>query len=110
MIAPELIKRADCYINPDRSQYPYMWMWWEKNGELYMYINVPSPILKGGHFVALRMMNNGNWAFKGDRLGWDLNIEKPTLHPSILVHDHWHGWVCNGLLVDANDSLAKVAM
>jgi hypothetical protein len=30
--------------------------------------------------------------------GWDGNVEKPTLKPSILVPEMWHGYLRNGKL------------
>ena len=31
--------------------------------------------------------------------GWDGNIEKPTLIPSILCDNKWHGFLTNGRLI-----------
>lgn len=37
----------------------------------------------------------------GKSWGWDGNESKPTLSPSIHCIGHWHGWVRNGMLVEA---------
>ena len=46
---------------------------------------------------ALRIQKGGPG---GDRVwGWDGNVDKPTLTPSIHDVDHWHGWLQTGRLV-----------
>ena len=39
-----------------------------------------------------------NWAQPGSVNGWDGNEEAPTLRPSILVPDGWHGFLEAGKL------------
>lgn len=84
--------------------------WWKiagEDGPLCMRLIVPSPRPAG--FVPVRLFMrpgylNGrmDWSVPGDLEGhWDGNIERPTLKPSILVPDHWHGYVRNGVLVTA---------
>lgn len=36
-----------------------------------------------------------------NRWEWDGNEEKPTLTPSVHTFGHWHGWVREGMLVEA---------
>lgn len=37
----------------------------------------------------------------GKHWGWDGNEDKPTLTPSVHSIGHWHGWVRDGVLVEA---------
>ena len=50
----------------------------------------------------------GNWAKSGTDLGWNGNLEIPSLRPSIRIpnrHDEnksdiWHGYLLNGVLTE----------
>ena len=39
-----------------------------------------------------------NWARQGPVMGWDGDDTEPTLHPSIDVPGHWHGFIVKGRL------------
>lgn len=46
---------------------------------------------------AIRIDRNGDTG-KARHWGWDGNEDKPTLTPSILAHDVWHGFLIAGVL------------
>ncbi len=56
----------------------------------YLYIVLPGR--KSADAIRIRRGAQG-----GDRVwGWDGNEEAPTLEPSILDHNHWHGYLHAG--------------
>ena len=62
---------------------------------------------KVGHHMGLLMVNNGkDWRVQGSKVMWDENEDAPTLVHSIQV-DSWHGYIKNGKLVYASDSVVR---
>lgn len=67
----------------------------------------PADNPRGVRFEVARIYPAGhaenNWAAPGPRNGWDGNVERPTLHPSIWLNDRrgWHGWIKGGDLETA---------
>ena len=61
--------------------------------------------LRGQHVLLYMRREPGNWSAPGDVLGWDGDLDQPTLHPSMLVQSEsgggWHGYLRAGVLVDA---------
>ena len=72
-----------------------------------LYIVVPDNRWEHGVPLCLYVEHEtNNWAHDGPVKGWDGNIEKPTLSPSIQVLQDgkptgWHGWLRAGVLEDA---------
>lgn len=58
----------------------------ETNPDHYLFQNLP--VQQG--------QNISGWCW-----GWNGNEDKPTLTPSVHAIGHWHGWVCDGMLIEA---------
>jgi hypothetical protein len=59
----------------------------------YIYLALPGD---AGGWSAIKVQKGQS--FSGRVWGWDGNEDKPTLNPSILVTDQWHGYLCAGRL------------
>ena len=67
--------------------------WWTAEGETLL---LQAGQRRGDHILLHMSHEQGNWAQPGPINGWDGNLEKPTLSPSILVEGVWHGFLENG--------------
>lgn len=71
----------------DGKDYTYRIMWakYPDGSFACLPINVPAPVMQAG-------IRGASWGFDG-------NLEKPTLTPSVHHVGHWHGWVRAGRMV-----------
>ena len=56
---------------------------------------------RGEHIMLYMMRQPDNWSAPGEVSGWDGDLERPTLHPSISVPGEWHGYLRDGEMEDA---------
>lgn len=97
--APMQMKRV---ADKDDVDHVGEFAWSEEEGKQYIMIALPrpKPEYPDGYIMNyLPVSSAGN--IPGVHWGWDGNIEAPTLTPSINCIGHWHGWVRNGMLVEA---------
>lgn len=74
--------------------------WSEENGKRYIAVALPGGDTSNGYVLNyLRVGGESN--SPGVHWGWDGNEDAPTLTPSLHCIGHWHGWVRNGMLVEA---------
>ena len=70
-----------------------------------LYVLLPRVGMPGGEPNAIYMERQpDNWASPGPVNGWDGDLERPTLTPSIQTLPHeggWHGYITAGNLIDA---------
>jgi hypothetical protein len=69
----------------------------EDNVTSGLFINAPEISAESLGVVYVPVREGPNAA--GQHWGWDGNVERPTLTPSINWVDHWHGYLCAGELV-----------
>lgn len=77
--------------------------WSEENGTRYIMLALPRPKPQAPDDYIMNYLPviNGANPPGGKCWGWDGNKDTPTLTPSIHCIGHWHGWVRNGMLVEA---------
>ena len=46
-----------------------------------------------------------DWAKAGEIMGWDGNVDEPTLRPSVDVPGAWHGFIVRGALCADQEGL-----
>ena len=102
MIPGKMFREAD--YDPFFAYGPGAMMWSEdKEGRRQLWFLAPPDPGSSQRFATARIYTNSNgkdWCVPGDVNGWDGNEERPTLHPSIWLHDRrgWHGFVREGNL------------
>ena len=76
--------------------------WGDENGMRYIMIALPRPRLDApnDYIMSYLPVARGD-NVSGEHWGWDGNEDAPTLKPSIQCIGHWHGWVRDGILVEA---------
>lgn len=65
--------------------------WYFVNSDKYIVLQFGDTIYD---IVVLPVVGEHKW-------DWNGSHETPTLSPSILVHDKWHGFLREGVLIDA---------
>jgi hypothetical protein len=76
--------------------------WHECDGTRFIMLALPNP--KSGtpkNYIMDDLPVKQGPNETGKHWGWDGNEDKPTLTPSIHCIRHWHGWVRDGMLVEA---------
>lgn len=79
-------------------------IWWSKSPKLGDFFYSPKRDYIWVRFFPRRAGGWSNWVhwpINLDGVGrcwkWDGNVERPTLHPSLDVHDVWHGYIRAGV-------------
>ena len=76
---------------------------WDDQGDgRHLAVLLPSPTSAAPDnyaYIRIRVAQGGN--VSGVHWGWNGDEDKPTLTPSVHAHGHWHGWVRDGMLVEA---------
>jgi hypothetical protein len=80
-----------------------------KPGDFFWLVEDPDPAAPGGYRSFCAKYPDGSFAsipvkptppgHVGPSWGWDGNLDKPTLTPSVHHVGHWHGWVRAGRMV-----------
>ena len=74
--------------------------WWRfMDGKRSLIVALPNQRWERGYFPSAWPVDQPNST--GDQWSWDGNEDEPTLSPSLHAVGEWHGWVQNGMLVEA---------
>lgn len=77
------------YVDDDGCRYLHCAVPGAKDDpEQYTYIEIP--VRLGPH----ERQGRASW-------GWNGDIKRPTIQPSIHTHGHWHGWIRAGRMIEA---------